>query len=565
MIINNDLINKFNSLKNNNEDKEEDNNLSSKINNYEKELNKIKNDINLDDEEKDNLISNLNDNNNLKFFNLTLYPTIKKFIDNHNDYVGIMGPVGSGKSSGIIIKMLKYSCCIRKQKDGVRRSRWVFVRNTKQQLKDTTLNTLKDWLNRLNLNNFYEYKEAEQKLLIQFNDVEIEILLRALDKPEDTRKLLSLECTGFYLNEVDQIDPDIFQKTTTRAGRYPSIDDGGCYFDEELAKDFGIDLSKSKRTKKGIKCSIVMFDTNPPDIGSYYHKIFENLMIKEIDGYDNMLNKTLLFYKQPSGDSVDAENIEYLEDNYYDKMKYSLSIDEYNKKVLNRYGESKVGQLIFKEFNEDIVKNFKYNKDKKLIIGIDFGLTPHCVVTQIVNKKLIVLNEINTEYGNKMSLHEFLKIKVEPFLKVNYNASKKDIIFIGDPAGKQRSQSTGVSCFDILKKYNYNYKLGLTNNFESRINAVKLLLLKNEKNEYDMYISSRCKKLLEGIKRQYIFIKNKNNDKEEAQSNDFTHIQDALQYVCMYFEKYKNNNFDIEINNIYNDYIIDDWNNSIGY
>ena len=57
----------------------------------------------------------------------------------------IMGPFGSGKSSGCVIEITRRAMMQKRGRDGFRRSRWAIVRNTMPQLRDTTMKTWFEW------------------------------------------------------------------------------------------------------------------------------------------------------------------------------------------------------------------------------------------------------------------------------------------------------------------------------------------------------------------------------------------------------------------------------------
>ena len=57
---------------------------------------------------------------------------------------------------------------------------------------------------------------------LDFNDIKAEIYFLALDRPEDVKKLLSLELTGAMINEARELPIEIIQTTCDRVGRYPS-------------------------------------------------------------------------------------------------------------------------------------------------------------------------------------------------------------------------------------------------------------------------------------------------------------------------------------------------------
>ncbi len=73
-------------------------------------------------------------------------PTIAAFAESNARLRGLMGPFGSGKSSGCTAEIVVKSHAQEPGPDGIRRTRWAVIRNTYQQLKDTTIKTIFDWL-----------------------------------------------------------------------------------------------------------------------------------------------------------------------------------------------------------------------------------------------------------------------------------------------------------------------------------------------------------------------------------------------------------------------------------
>jgi len=207
----------------------------------------------------------------------------------------LLGPLGSGKSVACVAEILARSLRMPPKQDGIRYSRWACVRNSYRELCDTTLKTFRDWIP----DTICDFREATMTAIVQFNDVHIEVLFRALDRPEDTRKLLSLELTGAWLNEAREIDRAVFDAVQARVGRFPSRKDINAYW-------FGIIL-----------------DTNPPDVDHWIYRIFEEDKPDEFE-----------VYHQPSGLSSTAENLHNLPENYYTRIakgKTSQWVDVYCK------------------------------------------------------------------------------------------------------------------------------------------------------------------------------------------------------------------------------------------
>lgn len=207
-------------------------------------------------------------------------PTVSAFLDSDDFVRCIMGPVGSGKSSGCNIEFLRRAKEQAPGPDGIRRSRWAAIRNTYPELRDTTRKTFEQWIPAA----LGRWREQEFIFELKFADIHSEILFRPLDRPEDVKKLLSLELTGAYVNELREIPKHVFEVLQTRVGRYPSKRDGGPTW-------FG-----------------VWSDTNPWHVTHWGSKLFKS----KPEGH--------ALFKQPGGRSEEAENAENLPLGYYERL-----------------------------------------------------------------------------------------------------------------------------------------------------------------------------------------------------------------------------------------------------
>ena len=57
-----------------------------------------------------------------------------------------VGPVGSTKTTAGIMKIVHHAALMAACKDGVRRSRCIWVRNTREQLRDTSIPDFLKWI-----------------------------------------------------------------------------------------------------------------------------------------------------------------------------------------------------------------------------------------------------------------------------------------------------------------------------------------------------------------------------------------------------------------------------------
>jgi hypothetical protein len=439
--------------------------------------------------------------------------TVSKFLRSEALNRVIMGPIGSGKSSACVIEILRKCSQQRVGPDGKRRSRWAVVRNTRQQLKDTTLNTWLDWVppGRAGV-----WKESSMTFLLKYGDVEAEILFRALDSPEDVQRVLSLELTGCWLNECREIPRQIFEALQGRIKRYPSKANGGSNYWAMIA------------------------DTNPPEEGSYWYNVIEKLPTEEGNEASVVHADT---FKQPSGLSPDADNTDNLDPTYYTELIRGKTIDWVNTYVHGMYSPSQSGKPVyygtFKGEKHVATERIKYSANLPIIIGMDFGLTPAAAFMQVQpTGRLFILREI-AEFD--MGIKRFIEQRLHPTIK-NY-FTENPIIIIGDPAGVRRSDTDEGTCFKMLKEYGYRAKPAATNDPIVRIGTFMEVLTLYPDGEPMVLIDPSCKLLIEGFRSKYRYMKYKGSDdkySDKPEKNKWSHIMEAAQYGTLF----ANNKYD---------------------
>ena len=404
----------------------------------------------------------------------------------------IKGPVGSGKSTGSIMKLVKIACEQKPGRDGIRRTKWAVIRNTWPMLRDTTLATFLQWFPSGTAG---EWKETPKTFVLRFADVEAEFLFRPLDTPDDVSKLLSLEITGAFINEAREIPQEIVEGVLSRCGRYPSAKDGG-------------------PTWSGIIC-----DTNPPDMETYWWEICEG----KHPGWE--------IYSQPGGMTPEAENVENLPPRYYENLVETNSPGWVDVYVHGNYGLGNAGKPVFPDFRRELhVSKIILNPlpgPRDLLIGMDFGLNPSAVFGQIDQfGRLLVIDEA---YSDGMGVSRFVDTKLNPRLNAFVNANPT---IYGDPAGVARAQTDERSCFQVLRDKGFRAKPTGTNTLVERLGAVETLLTTLVEGKGRVIISPKCQRLITALSGGYRYKKTKGLQ-DEPEKNEFSHIADAFQYLCL--------------------------------
>ena len=312
--------------------------------------------------------------------------TLKNFLKDNNFLRGLRGPVGSGKSVACCIEVIRRALLQKPSEDGKRKSRWAVIRNTNPQLKTTTIKTWLDWFPEEEWGRFgwsVPYTHNIKK-----GDIELEVIFLALDRPEDVKKLLSLELTGVWINEAREIPKSIVDACSMRVGRYPSMRDGGPSWygviadtnppdtDHWWAILAGETVIPDYITKQEAKMLI------KPDNWKFFNQPPAMLEIKsknnEVDGYD---------------ESSKSENKKNLTPNYYKNIirgKTKSWIDVY---VLNKLGQVEDGKPVYESYNEEVhlaKGDLAIADGVPIFCGIDFGLTPACVFAQRIRNLSLI-------------------------------------------------------------------------------------------------------------------------------------------------------------------------------
>ena len=417
----------------------------------------------------------------------------------------IVGPVGSTKTTAGIVKIAYHAKQMAPCKDGIRRSRAIWVRNTREQLRDTSIPDVLRWFPDGQAG---VYLKSEYKFILRFDDVECEILFRGLDDSNDVRRLLSLQASFGILDEFREINPEIFNALQGRLGRYPSkLDNGvGCVTDD------------------GTSNAHIWGMTNPPDMDTFWEQYLS----------DPPANAECFF--QPSGLSQDADWVEFLPDGYYENLAEGKSEDWIDVYINAKFGKSLSGQPVFRAFDRDThvaEKELNYIKasTNPLVIGMDFGLTPACTISQIdMQGRFLTYADLVSE---GMGTLRFVREKLKPLLANKFPGMP--VIVIGDPAGQQRAQTDERSVFDILKQEGFRVIAAKSNSIVARLTAVDKLLTRSVDGDPAMLIDPSCKNLINALRGGYRYkVKSSGDVDDKPEKNKYSHIADAFQYACLH-------------------------------
>lgn len=458
-------------------------------------------------------------------------PTAKAFHACGKSVRVIKGPVGSGKSVSCAMELFSRALEQEPNADGVRKTRFAIVRNTFPELSSTTLKTVMDWIPEGVMR--YRYSPPLTGVLDQQladgTRVHSEWLFIALDDEKDIGKLKSLEVTMVWLNEASEIPKEILDMATTRVGRYPAK--------IEVEPTF----------------SGVIADSNPPDDTHWIYTLGEKVRPAEfalfnqppavlrVDGKDGEIKYVPNDGTHSWYDGPPAENIDNLPGgwDYYLKPLASGKDHSWVRVFfMGEYGTTATGRPVFFEYNDSLhfaKEELQPYRAKPLVLGWDFGLNASCVFGQMTPKGgLNLLDELTS---TDMGIERFVKDLVIPRLKSDYPELR--VLGCGDPAGTQRSQTTEVTCFQILLENGFDVIPAMTNEFAARREAVAYFLTRLIDGKPAFQLSPRCSILRKALLGNYQYrrmrIGGSNRYTDRPEKNEYSHLADALQYLCLYF------------------------------
>ena len=452
---------------------------------------------------------------------------LKSFMKDNTFFRGIRGPVGSGKSVGCCVEVFRRALEQKKGPDGIRKSRWAIIRNTNPQLRTTTIKTWLDWFPEADWGKFtwsVPYTHHVKK-----GDIDLEVIFLALDRPEDVKKLLSLELTGIWINEAREIPKSIIDACTMRVGRFPSMKDGGPSWTGVIA------------------------DTNAPEEDHWWPIMSGEVPIP--DHIPREQAKMLVkpdnweFFTQPAGmneirneegeledyePNDKAENCRHMMKSYYPNLirgKTKSWIDVY---VMNRLGSIQDGKPIYPMFAPEAhvaTEEVPIAANLPVYVGLDFGLTPAATIGQKVRGRWLIQQEI---VAIDMGIVRFAEV-LRQELATRFSAASECIIF-GDPAGDFRAQTDESTPFHILRGAGLRAFPAPSNSVDLRLEAVSSQLTKMVEGKPAFLIDRRCQQLIKGFEGGYQYRRMEVSGErysDKPDKNMFSHIHDALQYMML--------------------------------
>lgn len=300
---------------------------------------------------------------------------------------GLMGPYGSGKTNLLFFDGLKNAAAMPVCRDGVRRYRHTFIRDTYANLWDKLLPSWWQWYPQT----VGRWSGSEGRLArhtLRFDQqpdgipIEIDFHFRALQDWSIENFVRGLETTMASVNEADLISGELLTHLVGRVlqRRYPSL---------QMLRPEDIRHNDQGEPEPQYRVGVT-FDMNPPDVD---HELYRKFEEERPEGWT--------LYKQPSGRGPHGENRQGVSRAAYIEMA-ALNADKpwwVRRMVDGQYGFSRDGEPVYTNYDDDrhcVEDGLKPLPGVPLNLGFDQGVTgPAMIVAQrTYDGQLRILDEV---------------------------------------------------------------------------------------------------------------------------------------------------------------------------
>lgn len=301
-------------------------------------------------------------------------PVAAAFMEDWSPISFLMGPIGSGKTTACLMKIVRAAQLQRPSpRDGVRRHKHLVFRDTFTNIERTIFPS---WWNIFpkEMGEWVGGPPARHRL--RFRDrhgpIELHVDFMGLGDESLENLLRGYEATGFYANEVDLLSYAGVSFALSRMGRYPGALDGGPRW-------------------YGGWC-----DFNAPEQDHWLYRLLVDGIVPDSDPPKPAAG--VRFFRQPGGLDPAAENRANLPAGYYEQRLGTMRDWEARRLIHNQWGYSRDGKPVYAEFSDAVhiaSSVLEPVRGVPLAIGSDAGGSPACVVGQFLPaSRLRVFGEV---------------------------------------------------------------------------------------------------------------------------------------------------------------------------
>lgn len=369
------------------------------------------------------------------------------------------GPLGGGKSTGVMGATIVNAMQQPVWPDGIRRYRVLVLRDTYANAWSQFVPFFEEWWPRNMAAVHYAGStggplDITLHLMTPVGPVDYTLQLRALGEHrseiEIENFLRGLPVTDIWLEEGDILPESVYRKGFTRLGRYPGR---------------GVD-------DVGARSPTLWISSNQFLIGSWPY-------LAKMAGE---WRRGIELFEQPSGRSPQAENLHNLSEGYYEAIIQRSDERTVRRQVDNEHVLPNAGRPVYPEYRDLVhTRTVTLDRNLRLEMGFDGGLltlNPAGVISQMgMQMQLRFKREIVVEHGcgvDRFAAEVNKTLGAEEFRA--WNGSRGDIDAQCDPsamfgADKKAGQLNWIA--SMRAKTGINIKPARTNSSETRRAALR--------------------------------------------------------------------------------------------
>lgn len=455
---------------------------------------------------------------------------------NAKDLSCIQGPIRSGTSTASIMRIYEAMMSVPPDEDGVRRSRWLIVRNSYPDLEASTIPTWLQWFPEKVYGKFYWTAPFMHDIRFDVpgGRVEAEVHFESFAGEEDIPSLMSREYTGAWINEAQFYTRRFCVVLLSRTGYYP-VPDG--------PKFLQLDMNAPPM---GHWVPIMRGDTPMPEEWTESERrahtkpddweflVQPPWFVETVDAQGNVTDYRI---------NPLAENAKIMGEKAIRALLNGRTKDEIDAELMNRVLIQQPGRPVFPQFVRDthIAKQaLRPVEGYPLHVGLDFGRQPAAVVMQNVGGRWFVLGE---KVGSNMGAITFAPI-VKRWLAQTFpgwgGSGQPPINFWGDPSGDhKRGETDDNTAFQIWQNEGMLVRAADTGNRRTvRLETLTHLLGRIVHGQPAIvYDPTACPITTTGMGGGYCFRRKKVSGapvyEDEPNKNEFSHPIDAHIEVLM--------------------------------
>jgi len=467
------------------------------------------------------------------------YPTMIDFHKSDDQFRGVVGGTGTGKSIAMIAECMKRGREQEPDQNGWRRTRGAVVRQSYPSLLQTTIKSWKEWVpqGHMVMSPPLRWTWKQEKFLSDGTGIDMDVIFLSVKDPRaDIGKLRSLDLTWLWVNEAQEIrDRLLIEWMMNRVGRFPDPQTAPLTWSGLFAD------ANAMPTKHWWYQWAEVLRPN----GYKFFRQPACLLTCEKGTPDSAEDACGVFWKiNPLCENIrgQAKGAKYWLDQVSGKHTSWIKVN-----LCGEYGQSLDGKPVYHEFEQErhIAKvDLEPIQGLPLQLGFDWGLNTSCAICQITPQgQLRVIDELSSIKGTR----QFVRDDLKPLLASRYAGFS--VLAWGEPSGNIRSQiDDQATCMSEVRAQGIDIKASPTNNPKACREAVASFMLKRvtsfvtgERSAEGFIVSPRCTMLLEGFRGEYKYKSVQTSAgamyKDEIDECGMDHLQDALSSVAVAYDR----------------------------